>query len=244
MSSSPPYPCSADESRRVGVLGVIVTIDGPAGAGKSSIARQVAKQIGFDFLDTGAMYRAITLAAIRADIDWHDSEAILRVARAAEIEFRDDRIFLGSEDVSGLVRMPSVTDVIRFVADLPQIREILTQKQREFAFSRDVVTEGRDQGSEVFPHAECKIFLTASPEERARRRQQQLIESGRAVSFEEVLAKQNLRDLEDRLRPVGRLRPAADAVLIHSDGLTSQEVLAKVLSIIQSRRNSLLEAQS
>jgi len=219
---------------------VIVTIDGPAGAGKSSIARQVATAIGFDFLDTGAMYRGITLAAIRADVEWNDSAALIAIARKAEIDFREGLIFLRGEDVSSLVRMPSVTSVVRHIADEPAIREVLTLKQREFAFGRDVVTEGRDQGTEVFPAAECKIFLTASPEERARRRQQQLIETGRHVLIEDILALQNRRDLEDRMRPVGRLRPAPDAVLVQSDGMTPEQVFAKVLSIILERKESLV----
>jgi CMP/dCMP kinase len=219
---------------------VIVTIDGPAGAGKSSVAKQVAAAIGFDFLDTGAMYRAITLAAIRADVDWQDTGALIDLARKTEIEFREDRIFLFGEDVSGLVRLPSVTDVIRHVADIPEIRDVLTHKQREYAFGRDVVTEGRDQGSEVFPAAECKIFLTASPEERALRRQQQLAAAGRHVPVEDILVKQNQRDLEDRMRPVGRLRPADDAVLVQTDGLSPQQVLERVLTIIHARRDALV----
>lgn len=223
-----------------GVYGVIVTIDGPAGAGKSSVAREVANSIGFDFLDTGALYRAVTLAAIRADVDWGNIKALIKVAQKAEVEFRENRIFLFGEDVSGLIRMPSVTDVIRHIADVPEIRDILTQKQRDYAFGRDIVTEGRDQGSEVFPTAECKIFLTASPEERALRRQQQLAAAGRHVPVEDILQKQNQRDLEDRSRPVGRLRPADDAVMVQTDGMTPQQVLAQVLSIIQTRRNSLV----
>lgn len=219
---------------------MIVTIDGPAGAGKSSIARQVAAALGFDFLDTGAIYRAVTLAAIREDVDWNDARALIDIAKKAEIDFRDDHIFLKGEDVSGLVRMPSVTSVVRHIADQPEIREVLTARQRDFAFGRDVVTEGRDQGTEVFPSAECKIFLTASPEERARRRQQQLIATGRHVLIEDILAQQNQRDLEDRLRPIGRLRPASDAVLIQSDGMSSEEVLANVLAIIRQRKETLV----
>jgi len=217
-----------------------VTIDGPAGAGKSSIAKQVAAALGFDFLDTGAMYRAITLAAIRADADWSDPAELIAIARDAEIEFRDQRIFLRTEDVTDLVRMPSVTTVVRHIADQPVIRDTLTTKQRDFAMGRDVVTEGRDQGTEVFPQAECKIFLTASPEERALRRQQQLIAAGRHVVIEDILAQQNQRDLEDRMRTVGRLRPASDAILVQSDGMTTTEVLAKVMAIIVQRRDALV----
>jgi cytidylate kinase len=218
---------------------VIVTIDGPAGAGKSSLARQAADALGFEFLDTGAMYRAVTLAAIRADIDWRNADELVRLARKLHIEFRDRRVWLDDHDVTDLIRSPSVTDVIRYIADLPAIREILTEKQRQFAEGRNVVTEGRDQGSEVFPDAQCKIFLTASPEERARRRQQQLAEIGRYVPLEDILAQQNRRDLEDRMRPIGRLRPAADAIVLHSDGLSPDDVLLEVLRIVHQARGDL-----
>lgn len=221
---------------------MIVTIDGPAGAGKSSIARQVADALGFEFLDTGAMYRAISLASIRADLSWHDKDAIVKLAKRSRIEFVDRRVLLDGADVTDLIRTPSVTDVIRHVADLPEVREILTAKQRAFALGRDVVTEGRDQGSEVFPDAHCKVFLTASPEERARRRQQQLTESQRYVPLEDVLAQQNRRDQEDESRPVGRLRPAADAVIVNSDGLSLEDVLLQVLGIVHGVRGRLAAA--
>lgn len=218
---------------------MIVTIDGPAGAGKSSLARQAADSLGFEFLDTGAMYRAVTLAAIRADIDWNDADALVALTRKLQIEFRDRRVWLDGQDVTDLIRSPSVTDRIRHVADLPAIREILTEKQRQFAAGRNVVTEGRDQGSEVFPNAQCKIFLTASPEERARRRQQQLAEIGRYVPLGDILAQQNRRDLEDRMRPIGRLRPAPDAIILQSDGLSPDDVLLEVLRIVHQARGEL-----
>ena len=221
---------------------MIVTIDGPAGAGKSSIARQAADSLGFEFLDTGAMYRAIALAGIRADVDWSDKAALLRLANKVNIEFRDRCVWLNGNDVTALIRTPSVTDVIRHVADVVEIREILTEKQRAFVDGRDVVTEGRDQGSEVFPHAQCKIFLTASPEERARRRQQQLSEAGRYVPLEDILAQQNRRDQEDSSRPVGGLRAAEDAIILQSDSLSLDEVLLEVLRIVHQRRGELAAA--
>ncbi|HBJ35054.1 MAG TPA: (d)CMP kinase [Planctomycetaceae bacterium] len=221
---------------------MIVTIDGPAGAGKSSIARQAADSLGFEFLDTGAMYRAVALAGIRADVDWNDKASILRLCKKVNIEFRDRRVWLNGNDVTSLIRTPSVTDVIRHVADIAEIREILTQKQREFVEGRDVVTEGRDQGSEVFPHAQCKIFLTASPEERARRRQQQLSEAGRYVPLEDILVQQNRRDEEDCKRPIGGLRAAQDAIILESDSLSLDEVLLEVLRIVHQRRGELAAA--
>ncbi|MEM9586727.1 MAG: (d)CMP kinase [Planctomycetota bacterium] len=213
---------------------MIVTIDGPAGAGKSSIARQVAERLDFEFLDTGAMYRAVTLGAMRQGIDWTDHDQLLDYARGVKLRWEDCRIYLDGEDVSESIRLPEVTQHIRHVADPPEIRGQLSAHQRVIAKGRDIVTEGRDQGAEVFPDAECKIFLTASPEERARRRCRQLLDQGKPVAYEDVLTAQNQRDLEDRLRPVGRLRPAADAKVVSTDGMSADEVLSAVLGIVQN----------
>lgn len=211
---------------------MIVTIDGPAGAGKSSIARQVADRLGFEFLDTGAMYRAITLGAIRNQVEFDDPTTVIGFAQKARLRWEDHRLFLDDTDVTEEIRSPIVTDSIRFVADLPEIRSLLSQRQREIARGRNIVTEGRDQGSEVFPDAECKIFLTASPEERAKRRHQQLADNGRPIPLDEILRAQNRRDEEDRNRPMGSLRPADDAVVLQSDGLTTEEVLERTLEIV------------
>lgn len=215
---------------------MIVTIDGPAGAGKSSIARQLAAALGFDFLDTGAMYRAVALAAIRADVDWQDHAALVEIARQAEIEFRDAKVWLNGQDVTDLIRTPSVTGVIRAVADIAEIRRLLTAQQQQIVRGRDVVTEGRDQGTEVFPDAQCKIFLTASPDQRALRRQQQLAEKGRFVPLEDILLQQNRRDEEDRQRPLGALRPADDAVVLDSDHMSMDDVLLEALRIVNQYR--------
>ncbi len=217
---------------------MIVTIDGPAGAGKSTIARELAEMLGFDFLDTGAMYRAVALAGIRADVDWRDRDALIELARGATIEFRDQQVWLGGQNVTALIRTPSVTGVIRAIADIAEIREILTAQQRQLVQGRDVVTEGRDQGTEVFPGAECKIFLTASPQQRALRRQQQLASNGRFVPLEDILAQQNLRDEEDRKRPIGSLRPAPDAVILDSDQMAMPDVLLEALRIVNQVRQT------
>ena len=214
---------------------MIVTIDGPAGAGKSSIAHQVADRLGFEFLDTGAMYRAVTLGAIRAHIKMQDADALARYAAGVELSWENQKIYLNGEDVSVEIRTPTVTNSIRHLADLPCVRAELSRQQRKIAEGRNIVTEGRDQGTDVFPDAQCKVFLTASPEERARRRQQQLAESGRNLTMEEILVAQNQRDLEDRMREVGRLRAAPDAVVVQSDGMTSEQVLHRVLEIVAAR---------
>lgn len=214
---------------------MIVTIDGPAGAGKSSIAHQVASQLEFEFLDTGAMYRAATLAAIRAEVDLKDSGGLSEFVRQIDLAWQDRTIRLNGEDVSGLIRTPEVTRSIRYLADVPSVRTQLSQLQRQIASGRDIVTEGRDQGAEVFPNAECKVFLTASPAERAKRRMRQLADSGRYLSMEEVLSAQNQRDLEDRMRDVGRLRAAEDAVVINTDGMSPEEVLDRIVTLVRQR---------
>ncbi|MDA9777451.1 (d)CMP kinase [Rubripirellula sp.] len=214
---------------------MIVTIDGPAGAGKSSIAKTVAERLGFEFLDTGSLYRAMTLAAIRAQVDFENSKEIIEFSSGVEICWNGTQVLLNGEDVSEQIRTPTVTDAIRFIADLPEIRARLSEIQRQVAIGRNVVTEGRDQGSEVFTDAECKIFLTASPEERARRRHQQLADMGRPLPLEEILRAQDQRDEEDRQRPIGSLRPADDAIIIDSDGMSSEQVLELILKTVQDR---------
>ncbi|MEM6981284.1 MAG: (d)CMP kinase [Planctomycetota bacterium] len=175
------------------------------------------------------------MGVLRGGIDWDDSRAIIQYTQSADLEWDDQRIYLDGQDVSDQIRSQEVTDKIRYVADLPEIRELLTLQQRRIAHGRRIVTEGRDQGSEVFPDAQCKIFLTASPEERAKRRLAQLATSGQTVRLEDVLAAQNQRDLEDRMRPVGRLRAAKDAIVIQSDGLTSAEVIERILDVVRSK---------
>ncbi|MEM9365086.1 MAG: (d)CMP kinase [Planctomycetota bacterium] len=212
---------------------MIVTIDGPAGAGKSSISRGIAESLGYDFLDTGAMYRAVTLGAIRKGIALTDVDALVAYVGEVTFDWEDDRIILDGEDVTGAIRSPEVTQSIRHLADPPLIRSQLSRQQRRVAEGRDIVTEGRDQGTEVFPDASCKIFLTASPEERARRRLSQLESAGHSATFDEILAAQNQRDLEDRLRPVGRLRAASDAKVIQTDGMSPSDVHEAVLSAVK-----------
>ncbi|WP_149497712.1 (d)CMP kinase [Roseiconus lacunae] len=214
---------------------MIVTIDGPAGAGKSSIAHQVASRLGFEFLDTGALYRAATLAAMRDSINLDDAERLASFVGTIAITWRDKAVWIDDENVSEQIRTPEVTQSIRHLADVPAVRAELSQLQRQIAAGRNIVTEGRDQGAEVFPDAECKVFLTASPLERAKRRMRQLAESGRYLSVEDVLAAQNQRDLEDRLRDVGRLRAADDAVVVNTDGMLPEQVLDTIVNLAKER---------
>jgi CMP/dCMP kinase len=213
---------------------VIVTIDGPAGAGKSSIARKVAERLNFEFLDTGALYRAVTLGAMRRAIDLTDADRLIQFASHVDLRWQDFHIYLDGEDITDQIRTPAVTDAIRYLADIPAVRVQLSQLQRKIAEGRDIVTEGRDQGTDVFPDADCKIFLTASPEERARRRQQQLAEAGRQLSLKEIRKAQDLRDAQDRDRPIGALCPAEDAIVISSDGMTPEQVIDQIVDAVHS----------
>ena len=167
------------------------------------------------------------------EIDFADVEGMVRFAKGVNVRWDGRRVFLNGDDVSDQIRTPTVTDAIRYVADLPEVRRQLSVLQRRIAAGRDIVTEGRDQGSEVFPDAECKIFLTASPLERARRRQQQLAEVGRPIPIEDILKAQDRRDAEDRGRPMRALRAADDAAVIQSDGMSSEQVLKRALEIVQ-----------
>jgi cytidylate kinase len=214
---------------------MIVCIDGPAGAGKSTAAKALAKRLGFRFLDTGAMYRAVALAAVRAALDWRDPTGLAILARRLHIEVTDDRVLLDGQDVTATIRTPEITTVTHYAADNPAVREHLVELQRAVAAGRNVVTEGRDQGTVVFPDAECKIFLTASPEERARRRVEDFQRRGQKVALDEVLAQQNLRDQRDTVRSAGPLVKAPDAITISTDGLTSEQVVDRLEAIVRER---------
>jgi cytidylate kinase len=214
---------------------MIVTMDGPAGAGKSSIARMLAKRLGYDFLDTGAMYRCVTLRCLQLNIDLKDEQAIAQAADCMSIQFENDQVFVDGIEVTDRLRSNQVTQSIRPIADNLAVRNSMIRFQRHWAGTRDVVTEGRDQGTVAFPNAECKIFLTASPEERARRRVSQLLSIGETVDFQDVLAQQAQRDWEDTQRAVGGLKVASDAVIFETDGLSEGEVLERLVKLVHSR---------
>ena len=212
---------------------MVVTIDGPAGAGKSSIARALAVRLGFRFLDTGAMYRVVALAAKRQGVPWDDDAALGRLARRITINLTERVVQLDGEDVAAEIRSVEITSMIHHVADNAEVREHLVQQQRRLARDGDFVTEGRDQGTVVFPDAECKIFLTASPEERARRRATDLQSQGQLVPWDVVLQQQNERDQRDCVRKIGALKRAADAIEVNTDGMTADEVVDHVEGIVR-----------
>jgi len=204
---------------------MIVTIDGPAGTGKSTAARALAHRIGFDFLDTGAMYRAVAWACRQRHADPHDPQAAAAIAAQIEIGFSDQSTLVNGRDVSNEIRSPDASRDASIVAQHPAVREHLVRQQQRIAAARNIVCEGRDQGTVAFPHAECKFFLTADPRIRAQRRQRELRETGQVVSLDELLADQTARDERDAGRAVAPLRPAADAIIIDTTPLTAAGVI-------------------
>jgi cytidylate kinase len=214
---------------------MIITIDGPAGAGKSSVARRLAQRLGFCFLDTGAMYRAIALAALRSSIDWEDQEAIAQLVSQVPLQLIDDRVMLGEEDITTAIRSVDVTTNTRHVANNPLARAELVELQRKLAAGKNVVTEGRDQGTVAFPDADCKFFLTASNECRARRRVKERLAKGEDATVEQVLDEQNRRDQEDEAREVGRLVPADDAVIVDSDEMDLDQVVEHLMNLVKPK---------
>lgn len=215
---------------------MIVTIDGPAGAGKSSAARELARRLGYRFLDTGAMYRVVTLAAKERGLDFGDADRLAQMVGEIQVELAGDRVLLDGRDVTKEIRTFDITTSIQYAADNPAVRAQLVIWQRDAANDENVVTEGRDQGTVVFPHAQCKIFLTADERERAERRFRDLIARGEQVSFDEVLSAQHNRDERDSTRAVGALVKADDAIEVSTTGLTPAEVVARLEEIVRSKQ--------
>ena len=215
---------------------MIITLDGPAGAGKSSAARALAARLGWCYMDTGAMYRVVALEALARGIPLDDSPRVACLAEEIRIDFADGRVLVDGRDVSAAIRTEEITLATRPVADAPPVRDAMKRIQRRMAEGADVVTEGRDQGSEVFPHAEVRVFLTASPEERARRRHREELDRGRDTSLEQVLASQTRRDDADRSRPVGAMRQPDGAVLLVTDGLSAAEVVQRLVDLVEACR--------
>ena len=209
---------------------MVIAIDGPAGAGKSTVARAVAAELGFTYLDSGAMYRCVALAARVSGVDIEDGASLGELAEGLEIGFDGRRILLGERDVSDEIRTPEVTAASSRVSVHPRVREAMVARQRQLIAAGRYVAEGRDIGTVVSPDSPLKLFLTASDEERARRRAAQTGED-----FATVLDAQRRRDARDTEREHGALRAAEDAVELDTTGFSLQEVVARVVSLVRER---------
>ncbi|MCX7700722.1 MAG: (d)CMP kinase [Gemmataceae bacterium] len=213
---------------------MIITIDGPAGTGKSTAARLLAARLGFDVLDTGAMYRAVALAVLRKQASPDDETALQSLLRDLRIRVDGPRVWLNDEEVTEAIREPAVSQAASRVAAVPAVRRFLMELQRAAGRNRNIITEGRDQGTVVFPQAEVKFFLTATPAERAERRRRELATRGIFRRTEEILAEQEERDRRDSNRSMAPLIPAPDAILIDTTSRTVDEVVSLMEEHVRS----------
>ncbi len=216
-----------------------IAIDGPAGAGKSTIARAVAQKLGFLYVDTGALYRAIGLAVLEQGGDTADPDVVIPTLKRIEVELRfiggEQRVFLNGRDVSADIRRNEISMAASNVSAIPAVREFLFELQRSFAENNHVVMDGRDIGTVVLPHAQVKIFLTASAEERARRRFEELTQKGQQVDYDTLLAEVRQRDYNDSHRAVAPLKQADDAILADTTGNRMEESIEQILKIVEKR---------
>jgi len=215
----------------------IVAIDGPAGSGKSTVSKLVASKLGLLYIDTGAMYRALTLKAVRTGVDLEDAGALTALAKTTRVDLKDGagdiRVLLDGEDVSGLIRTPELTNNVKFIARVPGVRHEMVVAQREIGRRSDAILEGRDIGTVVFPDARYKFYLDADVEERSKRRYKELAASNRKVSLEDIRTDVVKRDESDMKRDVGALRIAEDAIVIDTTALSIDGVVEKILSYIK-----------
>lgn len=211
---------------------VTIAIDGPVAAGKSAIGSLLAQRLGYRFLDTGAMYRALTWLAIELGIDLEDEKALEELAVGASIELAPEAVTVDGRDVTSDIRREDVERGVSLVAKVAGVRRALVAKQRQMSQGGQVVVAGRDIGTVVLPHAELKLYLAASPEERARRRYLELVQRGQEASYDQVLAELKRRDKIDSERALAPLQPAPDAKVINTAGLNIEQVLAEIMDII------------
>lgn len=222
----------------------IITIDGPSGVGKSTVSRKVAAATGFTYLDTGAMYRAVGLYLFRLKVDLEDALTLRQTLESLQLELvpaadeqSDVRVLVNGEDVSEAIRTPEMAMVASRVSANPLVRDILTKIQKRFGNHGKIVAEGRDTGTVVFPNAAYKFFLDAHPEERARRRVEQLWRNGVEADAKQILAMTLERDHNDRNRSVAPLRQAEDALLVDTTGIDAEEVVKRILAAVSKKNN-------
>lgn len=221
-------------------MSIAIAIDGPAGAGKSTIARLAAKELGYIYVDTGALYRTIGLAAFRRNLTAEDKDKIIAMLPEIKVElaFNDRQeqiVLLDGEDVSGLIRTPEISMMASAVSAIPEVRAYLLELQRDMAHTNNVIMDGRDIGTVVLPDAQIKIFLSASPECRARRRYDELIEKGMDVKYEDILSDVIARDYADSHRDIAPLKPADDAISVDTSGEDLETSVNKLLGIMREK---------
>lgn len=216
-----------------------IAVDGPAGAGKSTISRSVSKELGFIYVDTGALYRAVGLHALRLGINTKDSKSVEETLAALLVELKfiegEQKVFLNGEDVSAAIRLPEASMAASDVSAIPAVRDYLFELQRDIAKNNDCIMDGRDIGTVVLPWAQLKIFLTASPEERALRRYKELTAKGVTEDYEHVLEEMKQRDFNDSNRAIAPLKAAENSILVDTTGLSLEQSTEKVLKIIKER---------
>jgi cytidylate kinase len=222
---------------------IVVAIDGPAGAGKSTVSKRLTLLLGYRLLDTGALYRSVALRARRDGVSYGDAAQLAAIAAGLDINFQLDgmtnRVFLGGEDVSAAIRTPEVSEGSSIVSAVPEVRAALLTLQRELAGQGGVVAEGRDVGTVVLPDAQAKFFLTASDEVRAQRRVEELQAAGIAAMYDETLAEMRRRDQRDSSREAAPLVCAPDAIMVDSSVLTIDEVVDEMVRVVREREIAL-----
>ena len=221
-------------------MSFIVGIDGPAGSGKGTVTKEISKRLGLINIDTGSTYRCVALETINRGIKLEDKEAIIKVAEEVDIKIEPndngDRIFLNGVDVSSRIREKDVTSIVSPISSIVEVRLILVDLQRKLAEGKDIIMEGRDICTYVFPNADVKIYLDASEEERAKRRYKEMQEKGIDMTYEEVLDNIQKRDANDKAKEIGALKVAEDSIIVDTTGMSIEGVVERIIEIIKEKR--------